>query len=185
MKGRSRTLNLRGLACKERLVHLPKSVIQRPSWLTYSWKISNPLTKSDWACERKIENPKSGIDRAKAEHNSSSCAPISRMSYLQHLGVEGGHAGGQLTYHDRTSLRTIPLHIPYKYPLWVCDREMWVFVEFTKNSQQRHHNEREYVHVCHLSGLRQSRLLPPFSNIHPQVLGMQNEPCITILLLWQ
>ena len=36
-----------------------------------------------------------------------------------------------------TILRTIPLHIPYKYPIsllcTVCDREIWVCVEFMKN----------------------------------------------------
>ena len=36
MKGRSRTLNLQGLACKERLVHLPKSVIHWPIMPAYA-----------------------------------------------------------------------------------------------------------------------------------------------------
>ena len=95
----------------------------------------------------------------------SSCAHISRMSYL---GLRGGRRGTDISRQNKpwgTNLCTIPLHIPYKYPLWVCDREMWVFVEFTKNSQG-HHNERGYVR--HLSGLRQFRLLPPFSNIRPR-----------------
>ena len=88
-------------------------------------------------------------------------------------GAWGG-AGGKLTYHDRTSpgaQTCVPsLYISLTNTPCECVTErcgyLRVFEEFTKNSQQGHHNERGYVR--HLSGLRQFRLLPPFSNIRPR-----------------
>ena len=82
------------------------------------------------------------------------------------------YLGYKPTYH--------PLHISYKYPMLciVCDREIWVFVEFTKNFPMTFNTMKETMYAIWVDWEIPTKYQPlrkilmanplPFSNIRPR-----------------
>ena len=110
--------------------------------------------------------------------NSTDNLPISGMPYLQYLGLGGGIDMSWWTslHNWGTILCTIPLHISPHISLLctVCDREIWVSAEFTKNFWRHfQHNEREDI-LCNVGQFWLTTnpsgkiSTPPFSNICPR-----------------
>ena len=117
------------------------------------------------------------------EHILSCCIPEWYMPYLQYLGLGGDSRcpDGTSPHTWGTILRTIPLKIPHiSLSCTVCDREIWVSVEFTKIFPKTFNTTKENIYICNLSGLGQSRLStnpsgkipttnpPLYSNIYPR-----------------
>ena len=87
-----------------------------------------------------------------------SNVPISGMHYLQHLGLDGELEGNLhgLMEHAYTYLRYKPVYHPPTYSLQiphislsctVCDKDIWVFVEFTKGFPKTFNIAKENVYA--------------------------------------
>ena len=99
-----------------------------------------------------------GGDRRERISEDLSCSDMldggRRGIDISYNGTSPHIPGAQPAYHPLTYLLQIP-HISLLCT--VCDRKIWVFVEFTKNFPNTFNTENDIV-LCNLSGLGQSRL---------------------------